>query len=162
MVNKSPIYKSKSGFYNFYYNQTIYPNVSFNTYKTSTMSQTNILLYDGVCNLCIGWVQFIIKNDRGSKFKFVSLQSLASKEILKELKMQINHLETVVYIRKNEHFTSSTAVLEILGDLGGFWKVFLVFKLIPKKIRDLFYKFIAANRYKYFGKRNYCYKPFDK
>ncbi len=126
------------------------------------MSQTNLILYDGVCNLCIGWVQFIIKNDKGSKFKFDSLQSFASKEILKTYKMQINNLDTVVYIRKNEHFTSSTAVLEILKDLGGFWKVFVVFKLIPKKIRDQIYKFIAANRYKIFGKRNYCYKPFEK
>ncbi len=119
------------------------------------MKKTNIVLYDGFCNLCNGWAQFIIKRDTSSTFQYFPLQSNVSKELLGNLKLS-EKLDTIVYIKDDKYFTESTAIIEILKDLGGCWKAFSIFKVIPQYLRDKIYRWIASNRYKYFGKRKQC------
>lgn len=117
-----------------------------------------IILFDGVCNLCHGLVQFTLKYDRNEKFHFASLQSEAGAEILKKYGIS-NDLDTFVYVRNGVAYTKSSAGLFTLRDLGGMWKLVFPLILVPKFFRDLFYNLIAKNRYKVFGKKDTCYLP---
>ena len=119
----------------------------------------NIVLFDGVCNLCNGLVLFIIKRDRARKFKFASLQSETGQQRLKEFNRAKNEFESFVLIQGDQYFLKSTGVLKMLKELGGFWKLFYVFILIPRPLRDFLYDTIAKSRYKIFGKRNACMIP---
>jgi len=115
-----------------------------------------IILFDGVCNLCCGWVQFLIRMDKKAIFRFASLQSESGQKLLIRYGLPVEAMETVIYIKEQQYFSASAAVLEILKDLGGIWKMLLIFRLIPKKIRDSIYRYIAGHRYRIFGKRSSC------
>jgi predicted DCC family thiol-disulfide oxidoreductase YuxK len=126
------------------------------------MNESPLILFDGVCNLCCSWVQFLIRNDKREQFIFTSMQSDSGERILKSFGIIAKEVETVVYIKNNTCLQKSTAILEILTDLGGRWRLFGIFRLIPKTIRDLFYRLIASTRYKVFGKRESCIIPAPK
>ncbi len=117
-----------------------------------------IILFDGVCNLCNGFLQFVIKHDTKQQFSFASLQSdFAAKELPKR-NLDPNTLKTVILINNEEVFTKSDAALQILRQLKGFgWTAFL--QIFPKFLRNGIYDIIAANRYKWFGKKDNCMVP---
>ncbi|MBX2872449.1 MAG: thiol-disulfide oxidoreductase DCC family protein [Saprospiraceae bacterium] len=118
-----------------------------------------ILLFDGVCNLCDGLVQFIIKRDPEARFRFTALQSEAGQALLGEAGMDASALNTVVMFDDGQFYTHSDVPLQIAWQLGGFWRIFYIFKTIPKWIRDRIYDWIASNRYKWFGKKESCMIP---
>ena len=93
------------------------------------------------------------------KFKFASIQSETGQRLLNSKGINNKNPETVIYFKGNQHFLKSSAVLEILYDIGGVWKIFVILKIIPKPILDGVYQFTAKKRYKYFGKRVSCYLP---
>jgi predicted DCC family thiol-disulfide oxidoreductase YuxK len=117
---------------------------------------SNILLFDGVCNLCNKAVQFVIKHDKKSLIKFASLQSDFGQKILLEHNLPLNYLNSFIYLKNNKHYLKSTAALYLLNDLGGGWQLFFCFMIVPKFIRDFVYSIVAKNRYKWFGKNNEC------
>ena len=119
----------------------------------------DILLFDGVCNLCNGLVRFIIKRDPIGKFKFASLQSESGKRYLRKLGIAENEFESLVLIKGDKFYLKSTGALKILKDLGGFWSVFYILVWVPKSIRDFVYDGIAKSRYRLFGKRDTCMVP---
>ena len=123
------------------------------------MTQSPVILFDGICNLCCGWVQFLIRHDKKMKFRFASIQSAIGQSMLNSIGISDETMESIVYLKGTVNYRESSAVLEILNDLGGIWKLFSVFKLIPNPIRDGIYLFIARKRYRYFGKRASCYLP---
>lgn len=115
----------------------------------------NIVLFDGVCNLCNGAVAFIIKRDKLTKFKFISLQSNIGKKLCRQYGVDKNN-ESVIYIRKGRCLYASTAILNILYDLKGIYRVMYLFIIIPPFVRDPIYRLIARNRYRLFGKKDSC------
>ena len=118
-----------------------------------------ILLFDGVCNLCNGAVQTVIRWDKSSHFRLASLQSATGQTLLKKFNLPTNELNTVVLIDKNTVYLRSDAPLEVMRQLGGGWQFFYVFKIIPRFIRDAVYNWIAKNRYRWFGKEEACMIP---
>lgn len=122
-------------------------------------NDTHILLFDGVCNLCNGFVKFVIKRDRKAKFQFAALQSESAKEILKKFSLLTDDFESFVYISDGRCYLKSSAALHVAKDLGGFWRLFYIFIIIPKFMRDFLYSLIAKTRYKIFGKRDACMVP---
>ncbi len=116
----------------------------------------HVILFDGVCNLCNASVRFILKNDGGDKFYFATLQSEFVANHDHCFEYSIEDPDTVIYIRKDHVYYRSKAVIEILRDLGGFYKVFLLFLIFPESFRDFLYRFVANNRYKWFGKMDAC------
>jgi len=118
-----------------------------------------ILLFDGVCNLCNGFVQFVIKIDPQGKFRFASLQSDIGQELLTQHRLSPKSLNTVVMIDGSRAYTRSDVPLEAARKLGGFWTLFYVFKIIPRSLRDGIYNWIAQNRYRWFGKKDECWLP---
>jgi predicted DCC family thiol-disulfide oxidoreductase YuxK len=126
------------------------------------MEKENIVLFDGVCNLCDGLVQFLIKRDRKFKLKFASLQSEIGASILQKHHLPLQNFESFVYIRKGKLFQKSSAGLLVLFDLGGIWRLLLIFYIIPWFIRDWVYLLVSKNRYRIWGKKESCMMPDPK
>ncbi|MDH4088945.1 MAG: DCC1-like thiol-disulfide oxidoreductase family protein [Cyclobacteriaceae bacterium] len=118
-----------------------------------------LVLFDGVCNLCNGAVQFIIKRDPESKFRFASLQSDFGKSQLAKFGFEATALETIVVVENDTIFQRSEAVLRITSHLSSIWPIFTIFKFVPHVIRDGIYNIIAAYRYKIFGRNEKCMIP---
>ncbi|MDX8045806.1 thiol-disulfide oxidoreductase DCC family protein [Gracilibacillus sp. S3-1-1] len=117
-----------------------------------------VILFDGVCNLCSSSVQFIIKRDPTGTFQFASLQSEVAQQLLQERHIS-THLDTIILIEGERVYTKSTAVLKIAGQLQGAYKLFAIFRIVPRPIRDVVYQFIAKKRYRWFGKQEQCMVP---
>ena len=117
-----------------------------------------IVLFDGVCNYCNKWVNFIIRHDPKNKFRFAALQSEAGKKILKHYNISEDQ-ESVVLIYNDNAHVKSTACFHICYHLGFPYSVLFAFVILPAYIRDFYYDIIARNRYKWWGKRNECVVP---
>ena len=118
-----------------------------------------ILLFDGHCNLCNAWVQFIVKRDSAGTIRFASLQSGAGRRLLEEHKIDENYIESLVFFEEEKYSVSSSAALRTLSYLDGWQKHLIFLTVIPRSLRDLVYRFIARNRYKWFGRREQCMIP---
>ncbi|HSZ34214.1 MAG TPA: thiol-disulfide oxidoreductase DCC family protein [Puia sp.] len=119
----------------------------------------DLILFDGVCNLCNRLVRFIIKRDPSARFKFASLQSDIGYQWLNRFGLTNNAPDSVVLIKDEKYYLKSTGVLKILRDLGSVWKVFYIFMIVPRPVRDFVYDMIAKSRYRIFGKRDTCMIP---
>lgn len=123
------------------------------------MEHDRVILFDGVCNLCNGLVQFIIDRDTDNIFSFGSLQSDGGQAILKSKNLPLDDFDSFVFVRDNKVYVKSTGALEVLKDLGGMWKLLYAFIIIPRPIRDFIYGLIAKHRYSFFGKQESCMLP---
>ena len=119
----------------------------------------NIILFDGICNLCSASVQFIIRRDSRNVFRFASLQSTTGQRLLEQFSLEKSQLHSIILIKKGKLFQRSNAALEIAKELGGVWSIFYGFKMFPLFFRDAIYNWISRNRYKFFGKKNECWLP---
>lgn len=121
-----------------------------------------VILFDGVCNLCNGFVNFIIKTDKRAEIKFLALQNPKAQALLKgfpESKMLIRDLSTVILVENKNLYFKSDAVLHISAYLPFPWRVFKVFRFIPGFLRDKIYDYVAQHRYAWFGKKPHCMVP---
>lgn len=118
-----------------------------------------IVFFDGVCNLCSGTVQFIIRRDPQKKFRFSSLQSSYAEKTLPQLNQNLAPLSSILLLTGGHIDEESTAFLKITRELTGLWPLLYAFIIIPKPIRDFFYKWVARNRYRWFGKKEVCWIP---
>jgi predicted DCC family thiol-disulfide oxidoreductase YuxK len=118
-----------------------------------------LLLFDGVCNLCHGAVQWILARDRKQVFRFASLQSQVGREALAEAGYLGPIPESVIVIDQGQVFVAGDATLRIAKRLGGIWSVAAVLRVIPRSLRDGVYHWIARNRYRWFGKKEACPMP---
>ncbi|BAB04571.1 thiol-disulfide oxidoreductase DCC family protein [Halalkalibacterium halodurans] len=118
----------------------------------------SIILFDGVCNFCNYWVQFIIKRDPQATFQFASLQSEVGQELLEKHSID-RSTDSVVLIMEGQAFVCSDAVLKIVAQLDSpiRWLKWAV--IFPRFLRDFIYRIVARNRYKWFGKRDECQIP---
>ncbi|MBM3418743.1 MAG: thiol-disulfide oxidoreductase DCC family protein [Bacteroidetes bacterium] len=122
-------------------------------------TESHILLFDGVCNLCNGFVKFTIKRDPSAKFKFASLQSESGQKLLKKFGLPTDDFDSFVLIIGDKYFLKSSAGLNVLKQLGGIWSLFYIFIIFPRPIRDCVYNMIAKTRYRILGKRASCMVP---
>lgn len=114
-----------------------------------------IILFDGVCNLCNGAIDFIIKKDKEKLFRFVPLQSEIGKELIENYNIP-PETDSVILVFQNHLYVESEASMQILRLLPAPWKWLSFFKIIPMKFRNGIYKWIAKKRYRWFGKRGAC------
>lgn len=119
----------------------------------------NIILFDGVCNLCNSTVSFLIKRDKKVLFRFAALESETGKALLRKYGIAEEQESTLFYLRNDDCLKRSTAAIYILNDLGGIWKCFYPLIYLPLQARDTAYSFISRNRYRFFGKRDKCMMP---
>lgn len=119
----------------------------------------NLVVFDGVCNICDGWVQFIIRNDKGGKFYFTSAQSRTGAALLESYGYSSVDIETMLFLRNGKCHTKSDSVIEIFAALGGWRRAALLLLKVPKRLRDFFYTAVARNRYRIAGRRQSCRIP---
>ncbi len=123
------------------------------------MSQSMILLFDGVCNLCQGSVRFVLERDRAGLFQFASLQSPKGKDLLEQHGLPTDELSHMVLIEEGRAYIRSTAVLRTARRLSGLWPLLYAFILVPRFLRDPLYDWVASNRYRWFGRQDACMIP---
>lgn len=132
---------------------------------TQTVSTGSpVLLYDGLCGFCNKSVQMILQRDRRGTLRFAALQS-AYGEAVKARHAELKNIDSVVLVERlpdtdeERVFIRSDAALRIAAYLGGWWKGLLIFRLLPRAVRDLFYDTFARYRYRLFGKYDSCLVP---
>jgi predicted DCC family thiol-disulfide oxidoreductase YuxK len=123
------------------------------------MEEKQIILFDGVCNLCNGSVNFIIDRDSDQRFVFAPLQEERGQQLQLKYGLSPEALDSVVLIKEGKVYKKSTAALEIAKQLDGWWKVLYIFKIVPAFIRDMVYDMVARNRYRWFGRADQCRLP---
>ena len=119
----------------------------------------NLVLFDGVCNLCNASVQFVIRHDPQVKFRFAAIQSDLGREIFKGHGLDAADLQTFVLLVEGRMFVRSDAAIEVVSRFGGLWKLFAIFRLVPRAVRDSIYSWVAPNRYRWFGRKEACMVP---
>jgi len=122
-----------------------------------------IILFDGVCNLCESSVLFVIKRDKKDIFRFVALQSDLGKEIIEHIGLSKKNIDSVILYEPGISYNyKSAAALEIAKDLGGFFHLGTIFKIIPSGLRNVLYDYISKNRYLWYGKKDNCLLPTEE
>lgn len=122
------------------------------------MTAHPIVLFDGICNYCNSMVNFAIRNDREGRLRFAPLQSDAGRNLRKQYQVPTG-VDSVVFIENDRAYYYSDAALRITRYLQGPARLLYGFMIIPRFIREPIYKWIARNRYKWFGKKDSCMIP---
>ncbi len=119
-----------------------------------------IILFDGVCNLCNGAVQFVIEHDKQDRFRFAALQSSLGEKLVNDRGIDTSKVDSIILIEPGvAYYTESDAALMIGKEFGGLWWLLGVFQWVPAALRDPIYRWVARNRYKWFGKKEACMVP---
>ncbi|WP_143192193.1 thiol-disulfide oxidoreductase DCC family protein [Paenibacillus helianthi] len=123
------------------------------------MKDKSVVLIDGVCHLCQGMVRFIIPRDPKGRFLFAPLQSEVSHQLLRDSGLVPGQLSTVVLIEDGVFYTESAAVLRIARRLRFPWPAAYLLIVVPRPLRSALYRFVARNRYRWFGRDDQCLVP---
>jgi len=118
-----------------------------------------VILFDGVCNLCNGLVQFVIARDRAGRFQFAALQSDSARRLLSGIDRSTVLPDSVVLVDGGRVYTRSSAALRIARGLPFPWSLARVLNFVPRPLRDKAYDFVARNRYRWFGRKSVCMVP---
>lgn len=127
-----------------------------------------ILFFDGVCGLCNRFVDFMLKADSRSRFRYAPLQGETARRLLgmegeagghKPGDPQAGDPRSFVFLEKDAFNEQSNAVLLALSRLGGAWRLIAVLYVFPRPVRDFVYRIVARNRYRWFGRRDACRLP---
>lgn len=118
-----------------------------------------IVLFDGVCNFCNASVNFVIERDKAGYFKFAPLQSEIGEELAAKHGIDKIDTDSVIVVENEKSYAHSSAAMRIAKELDGIWSALYIFVVVPKPIRDFFYKLFAKNRYRLFGKQEACMMP---
>ena len=132
------------------------------------ISTNPVLLFDGVCNLCNGSVAFILDHERSGELRFAPLQSEVAKELLERavdpataraLRGDGGAPDSVVLLEGGRVHVRSAAALRVAHRLRAPYRWLGIFVIVPRPIRDLVYRWVAKNRYRWFGQTETCRVP---
>ena len=118
-----------------------------------------VILFDGVCSFCNGAVNFVIEHDGSRHFRFAPLQSEKGEKLAAKFGIDTIEIDSVILIEDEKAYILSTAALRIARNLDGIWSWAYMFLIIPRPIRDFFYRLFAKYRYRLFGKLDACMMP---
>lgn len=123
------------------------------------MDASPVVYFDGVCNLCSGTVQFILKHDRKKQLRFASLQGETGQRMLLEHNLTDKQVNSFILEENNTIYTHSTGALRVFRWMGSPWSLLYAFIIVPAFLRNAAYDLIARNRYTWFGRRKDCWMP---
>lgn len=118
-----------------------------------------VLIFDGVCNLCNFFVDFVMRRDRRQQFLFTANQHKAGQELLRTHGYDVEDVSTVFLYQNGKMYERSEAALRVARMLGFPWSLAWVGMILPRFLRDGIYKWIASNRYRWFGQKETCRLP---
>ena len=125
---------------------------------TEMSPEKPVILFDGVCNLCNSSVNFVIERDPHGTIYFAPLQSEYARKLLEKHQIGME-LNTIVLLEDGKVYDRSTAALRIARLLNGPWPLLYASIVMPRFLRDGVYRWIARNRYRWFGKTQACRVP---
>ncbi|WP_124980535.1 thiol-disulfide oxidoreductase DCC family protein [Nonlabens xiamenensis] len=123
------------------------------------MKESDIILFDGVCNLCNSAVLFIIKRDKKDRYRFAALQNDIGGKLLAHHRIDPDKTDSIVLIRDGKAYTKAGAALRIARYLSGGWPLLSALLILPKFLTNTVYDYIAHHRYQWFGKKEQCMIP---
>lgn len=118
-----------------------------------------IIVFDGVCVLCNGWVDFLLKHDRRAIHRFAAMQSAAGRALLIDHGLDPDDPASLLLLDADGAHTDSDAIVRVIAGLGGLWRAARIFRLLPRALRDVLYRNLARNRYRWFGRQDVCRMP---
>jgi predicted DCC family thiol-disulfide oxidoreductase YuxK len=118
-----------------------------------------VVIFDGVCNLCSHTVQFIVAHERAPTISFASMQSSAGARLMRQFGLDPNDAKTFVLVEERAPYVRSEAAIRISRHLRMPWRLLGLVRFIPRRVRDYAYDTVARNRYRWFGRREYCMVP---
>lgn len=127
--------------------------------KEIVAANPHIIVFDGVCSVCAGWVKFVYQRDPTGKFRFVSIQSETGRALLQWAGLSPYNIDTMLYVENGKAYTRSTAFLRITRQFPDAWPLLSGGLVVPLFARDFFYTQFARNRYRLFGERDSCLVP---
>lgn len=118
-----------------------------------------MIVFDGVCVLCNGWVRFLLRHDRAGRYRYATMQSATGRELLAAHGLDPDDPVSFLLVEGGRTRTDTEAVVEVLAGLGGFWGIARLLRAIPARLRNAAYRMLARNRYRWFGRHNRCVVP---
>jgi predicted DCC family thiol-disulfide oxidoreductase YuxK len=119
-----------------------------------------IIVFDGVCVLCSGWVNFVLRRDHARQFKFAAMQTATGRALLSQHGIDPDDPVTFLVVDNNVPYTDTDALIRVLDNFDAGWRGLSIgLRCVPRVIRNAFYRYIARNRYRLFGRREACYLP---
>jgi len=118
-----------------------------------------VIVFDGVCFLCSRSVAFVLARDRQKQFRFATLQSTSGRALLIRHGLDPEDPDSFLLADGAAGYENSDAIIRVVTALGGAWRLAALFRLVPRLLRDRLYRWIARNRYRWFGRREACMVP---
>ena len=123
-----------------------------------------IIVFDGVCALCNGWVDFLLRRDRTARYRFAAMQSAAGRRLLSTHGLDPDDPASFLLVEYSPDApprlsTDTDAIRRVLVGLGGGWRIAHVLGWLPRRLRDAGYRTIARHRYRLFGQHAACALP---
>ena len=115
-----------------------------------------LIVFDGACVLCSGFVRFVLRHDRAGQFRFLAAQSPLAGAIYRHYSLATDAWETNLLLAEGVLHTKSAAGIEITARFGGIWSLIRGLRVFPRPLRDWLYDRIARNRYRWFGRQELC------
>jgi predicted DCC family thiol-disulfide oxidoreductase YuxK len=126
---------------------------------SSADATRRVVVYDGHCHLCSGWVQFLHTHPSDPPFELIAMQSEAGRALLTSFGIDADDPATFLVLDQGRARTESDAAIHVICAVGGLWRLAAIARILPRPIRDALYRTLARNRYRWFGKRDTCYLP---
>jgi predicted DCC family thiol-disulfide oxidoreductase YuxK len=118
-----------------------------------------VMLFDGVCNLCSGWVRFAIARDPGARLRFAAMQSPLGQAFLSRQGLPLDVYESFYFVENGVVYEKSAAWFRMVRYLRRPWPWFRALAIVPRGLRDFVYVTVARSRYRWFGRRESCLVP---
>ena len=121
-----------------------------------------MIYFDGVCELCNGLVDFVMRRDRQRRYRFAMLQSERGQQVLRDMQLDADEFDTFILEANGKKYVKSTAALRIAKHLPGLWPLLYLLIAVPRPLRDAVYSWIGNRRYRIWGRREVCRVPTDE
>ncbi len=118
-----------------------------------------IIVFDGECALCSGWVHFLLRHDRDARYCFAAMQAPKGRALLVAHGLDPDDPSSFLLLDGDRAWTDTDAIRRVVTGLGGVWRFAQVLAWIPKPLRDRIYRLVARNRYRWFGRNAACFVP---
>jgi predicted DCC family thiol-disulfide oxidoreductase YuxK len=118
-----------------------------------------VIVFDGYCALCSGWARFVLRQDRIARYRLLAAQSPLGHALYVHYGLDPKNYETNILLADGVAWFKSEGSIKMFQGLGFPWSLVAVFRILPLRVRDVLYEFIARNRLRFFGRRNTCYMP---
>lgn len=118
-----------------------------------------IVVFDAQCLLCNGWVQFLLRHDRKGRIRFASMQGATGGQLLADAGLTVNGLQTLLVVDQGRSWQHTAAILRVLHELGWPWRLAWAGVVVPAPLRDVIYRWVARNRYRFWGRSALCMVP---